>query len=277
MDETYWLVEDIVRVQVVELIIQAVQQAKKRGSKTINPDDLIFLLRHDRARVHRLKAYLSWKEVRRLAKDKDGKPADVADDLMEENSTQPTTQVPMFKQKKVRFGWDPLVQYTSLLTQDDEDEDDEQEAYQDQLSRLKKADDMTAHMNHDEYILYSECRQASFVYKKAKKFREWCSLHLHYDQKLTPDLLDTLGFLSYEMVGKLTEAALQVRKEWEDAKVSSNTRGPNVLPALFDAARDTARPLEPSHVQEAYRRLQLVDPCVDLFGRGSVRTGMVLI
>ena len=38
----------------------------------MSAEDLIFLIRHDRAKVNRLRTYLSWKDVRKHAKDSGG-------------------------------------------------------------------------------------------------------------------------------------------------------------------------------------------------------------
>ena len=42
------------------------------NSRYLSAEDLIFLIRHDRAKVNRLRTYLSWKDVRRHAKDSGG-------------------------------------------------------------------------------------------------------------------------------------------------------------------------------------------------------------
>src|SRR6202451_66955 len=52
---------------------QCTEQASRRGSRSISTDDLIFLIRHDRAKVSRLKTFLSWKDVRKNVKDSDDK------------------------------------------------------------------------------------------------------------------------------------------------------------------------------------------------------------
>ena len=39
------------------------------GVRSISTDDLIFLIRHDKAKVSRLKTFLSWKDVRKNVKD----------------------------------------------------------------------------------------------------------------------------------------------------------------------------------------------------------------
>lgn len=46
--------------------------ASKRGARYLSAEDLIFLIRHDRAKVNRLRTYLSWKDVRKHAKDSGG-------------------------------------------------------------------------------------------------------------------------------------------------------------------------------------------------------------
>ena len=89
--ETVNLVEDIVRSQLIELvrkpscpardpcscvlalqIFQARALANRRGARYLTAEDLIFLIRHDRGKVNRLRTYLSWKDVRKHAKDSGG-------------------------------------------------------------------------------------------------------------------------------------------------------------------------------------------------------------
>lgn len=52
--------------------IRARLLAHRRASRNLAPEDLIFLIRDDRAKVNRLRTYLSWKDVRKNAKDTDG-------------------------------------------------------------------------------------------------------------------------------------------------------------------------------------------------------------
>lgn len=42
-----------------------------RSSRYLSPEDLIFLIRDDRGKVNRLRTYLSWKDVRKRAKEDD--------------------------------------------------------------------------------------------------------------------------------------------------------------------------------------------------------------
>lgn len=52
--------------------MQAKGLATRRGQRYLSAEDLIFLIRHDRGKVNRLRTYLSWKEVRKTAKDSGG-------------------------------------------------------------------------------------------------------------------------------------------------------------------------------------------------------------
>ena len=70
---------------------KALQISDARGNKSIHPEDLIFLTRHDKQTVNRLKLYLSWKDVRKVQKDEVGTGIDVEDievmDEVEEDGT----------------------------------------------------------------------------------------------------------------------------------------------------------------------------------------------
>src|SRR5690242_19241457 len=74
--ETTGMIEEIVRQQVIEMLRQCTEQASRRGSRSISTDDLIFLIRHDQAKVSRLRTFLSWKDVRKNVKDQDDKGAE---------------------------------------------------------------------------------------------------------------------------------------------------------------------------------------------------------
>ena len=95
--ETTTLIEQIVHEQVYEMVSsllpsdsrttelrseqlkRSTATATRRGSRTITQYDLFFLIRHDKAKTSRLKTFLSWKDVRKTARDSDDKGADAAD------------------------------------------------------------------------------------------------------------------------------------------------------------------------------------------------------
>ena len=99
------LVEDIVRAQVLEIVrppvlrcllgahisrraqvIQARQMSAKRGARHISPEDLIFIIRDDKAKVNRLRTYMSWKDVRKNAKEPGGDGKADVDDALDEGA-----------------------------------------------------------------------------------------------------------------------------------------------------------------------------------------------
>ena len=53
--ETTGIIEELVRAQVIEMLTQATTLANRRGVRSISTADLIFLIRHDKAKVSRLK------------------------------------------------------------------------------------------------------------------------------------------------------------------------------------------------------------------------------
>jgi transcription initiation protein SPT3 len=65
-------------------VIQARQLSAKRGARHISPEDLIFIIRDDRAKVNRLRTYMSWKEVRKNAKEPGGDGKADVDDAIDE-------------------------------------------------------------------------------------------------------------------------------------------------------------------------------------------------
>ncbi|KAI7890337.1 transcription initiation factor IID, 18kD subunit-domain-containing protein [Mucor mucedo] len=213
LQESTLLVEDIVRSQVIEIIIQATAQASRRSSRYLSAEDLIFLMRHDRAKVNRLRSFLSWKDVRKNAKDASG---DQVEDVVEETNTG------KLHRSIIKLPWELANQFSDVIVKsmngDDESEDeDELEAYNDSIQRLKDADDVTRAMTREEYVHYSECRQASFTYRKSKRFREWANMSSFVEVKPNDDIVDSLGFLTYEMVSKLTMTAIKIKRDLMEA------------------------------------------------------------
>eukprot|EP00741_Cyanophora_paradoxa_P005607 tig00000912_g5435.t1 len=110
------------------------------------------------------------------------------------------------------------------------------------LRRLKLADELTRRMTRDEYEDYTECRQASFSYKKAKRFREWARF-VEHNIRVADDLIDVLGFLAWETVGRITEAALRAQRD-----AASNPARP---PPVHAPPAPEPGPAEPAQAQEA--------------------------
>ncbi|KYK59310.1 SAGA-like transcriptional regulatory complex subunit Spt3 [Drechmeria coniospora] len=267
--ETTSIIEDIVRQQVIELLRNCTELASRRGSKSISTNDLIFQIRHDQAKVSRLRTFLSWKDVRKNVKDSDDKGAD-ADLAAGDDSVGgvvggggPVDEAAK-KNKKAKVGlpWEPASFFAvEVPERDDEDDEEEDEMNYMTLQRLRKADERTKVMTREEYVTWSEYRQASFTWRKGKRFREWAGFGIVTDSKPSDDIVDILGFLTFEMVATLTEVALKVKEQEDLARAQSGagdsgTKKRKHQQALFDPPSEGKTPVEPRHVQEAFRRFQ---------------------
>ena len=276
--------------------------ATRRGSRTITTNDLFFLIRHDKAKTSRLMTFLSWKDVRKTARDSDDKGADAADAADDAlgggdvagkaplswivqglqhqffviaifmnfvvliwtfagGPTAPIGELTKRSKKKIKLPWDITSFYNEQLPEgDDDDDEEEQEANAATLERLHQADKRTKDMSRDQYVHYSDCRQASFTYKKAKRFREWAGFGVVTDSKPNDDIVDILGFLLYDIVQALTEEALKVKHEEdrpkERAGESDQSKKRKRQTGLFDPPEEGTIPVTTKHVREAFRRLQ---------------------
>ncbi|KAK4134140.1 TFIID-18kDa-domain-containing protein [Trichocladium antarcticum] len=267
--ETTGIIEDIVRQQVIEILRSCTELAARRGSRAMTINDLIFLIRDDAPKVSRLRTFLSWKDVRKNVKDSEDKggeadlgagedpvgggvvPGGPVDDQTKKN-----------KKAKVGLPWEPSSFFAvEVPERDDEEDEEEEEMNHITLQRLRKADERTKAMTKEEYVTWSEFRQASFTYRKGKRFREWAGFAVVTDSKPSDDIVDILGFLTFEMVQTLTEEALRI-KDSEDQyreRTGENAGKKRKLPGgggLFDPPSEGRAPIEPRHVQEAFRRLQ---------------------
>jgi len=262
--ETTGMIEEIVRQQVIEMLRQCTEQASRRGSKSIATDDLIFLIRHDVAKVSRLRTFLSWKDVRKNVKDSDDKGAEP--DIGGTDEPGGPTAGPVVaeakKNKKTKVGlpWEvPSFYSQEVPEREDEEDEDEEEMNYATLQRLKKADERTKIMTKEEYVTWSEYRQASFTFRKTKRFKEWAGFGVVTDSKPNDDIVDILGFLTFEIVQTLTEEALKIKEQEDLGKaVAGGEQAGKKRKAqgLFNPPSEGRTPVEPRHIQEAFRRLQ---------------------
>jgi len=141
------------------------------------------------------------------------------------------------------------------------------------LARLIKNDKRTREMTASEYTTWSECRSASFTYRKKKTFREWCGLGVIADHRARDDVLEILGFLTSEWVQTLTEEALVTKEQETRAFKYDNARqrvgakrkfddmdsGPFWMGGGQDTAGDAIpkTPIQTGHVKRAFDILQI--------------------
>lgn len=221
--------------------------------------------------MSRLRTFLSWKDVRKNVKDSDDKGGDADLGAAEDPVGGVVPGGPVddtakkIKTSKTTLPWEPSSFYNQEVPERDDEEDEEEEAMNHiTLQRLQKADERTKVMTKEEYVTWSEYRQASFTFRKSKRFREWAGFGIVTDSKPSDDIVDILGFLTFEMVQTLTEVALSV-KEQEDVlhraqnggdKAAGGNKKRKLNQGLFDPPSEGRSPIEPRHVTEAFRRLQ---------------------
>ena len=273
---------------------EATALANRRGSKSISVVDLIFQIRHNPAKVSRLKTFLSWKDVRKNVKDSDDKGGGDADAVEFEdagpgvNPAAPQKSTAN-KKAKLMLPWEVQSFYAEQVPErEDEEDEEEEEQNEASLARLAAADERTKNMTKDEYVYWSDCRQASFTFRKGKRFREWAGFGSIIDSKPNDDVVDILGFLTFEIVQTLTEEALKVKAAEDLANKKLNQgRGDSEASkkrkregcSLFEMPEEGRTPVEPKHIREAFRRLQIVPKKYTFMRQGSagVRTPLRMI
>lgn len=300
--ETTSLIEDIVRGQVIEILLQATKTAGMRGTKSIAPEDVIFLIRHDKAKVNRLRTYLSWKDVRKNAKDQESGGTESLIESTETGgagsgaavggTTDSSKMLTKYKKLKIRLPWEIQFifseQHLETAEENEQVDEDEKAATIASLKRLKMADDRTKNMTKEEYVHWSECRQASFTFRKAKRFREWAQISQICDSRPNDDVIDILGFLTFEIVCSLTEEAMTIKQSEERLIQQSLSKSGNLTKELnkrkrkylFDKPDELAKPILPYHIEEAWRRLQTPNfkhKAARSFGGGIIKTRTRLI
>lgn len=106
--------------------------------------------------------------------------------------------------------------------------------------------------------------------------------------KPNDDIIDILGFLTFEMVSTLTETALRVKRDLDKDQIIHNKSlnrpkgnfGDEVENRdvyLFSLPPSEQTALRPSHIHEAFRRLQMLPQPAKNFRGGLVRTKVSLI
>lgn len=199
------------------------------------------------------------------------------------------------KRAKLALPWEETFLYAEQPPERNDEEvvdDNGEEEQKEILARLASADQLTENMTKEEYAYWSECRQASFTFKKTKRFRQWIA----FDKLFTPettttkvsdDIVDVLGFLISEIIKILTEEALAVKAAQDLALIKESNINTDTNAADQDQDRDKEKdrgaaslrkrkrettcsslfhrprgeertPVSSKHVREAFRRLQVI-------------------
>ncbi|GAA5991968.1 hypothetical protein JCM5350_001325 [Sporobolomyces pararoseus] len=205
--------------------IQPQQPQQQQQPVQISIEDVLFVIRQETDKVERLKSYLSWKDVRKKTRaepttttttNTGGGDEDEIDGIEE-----PDKNLKIGK-SLIHLSWelgDPWREYLLDNTSSSNSSSvengiggggvlskEEERAYKINREILREANEMTEKMTREEYEQYSLARQASFVYRKSKKFRDF--LLLDTATTLTDELLDIFGFLAYELVRTLSRVGI---------------------------------------------------------------------
>ncbi|XBW36604.1 hypothetical protein QEN19_002176 [Hanseniaspora menglaensis] len=314
------MIEDIVREEVIKILKEGLSLAVKRKnySSTLNEssmsstsnipplilaEDIIFLMRHDKSQVARLRTYLSWKELRKNSKDQDkdknGGDMKDGDDKDKENKDKDKENKEQqdIKRATINLPWEIQFMFSEQPLINDSDEEDganemdelDTEEFLKSQKKLKQADERTLKMSKEEYVHWSECRQASFTFRKAKRFKEWCNYSKIQEQmgfnpngagggKLSDDVVDVLGFLTFDIVCNITELGIKILKQEEfllKSQVENSERGlfgKHNLLLEFD--------LRPRHIVRAWKQLRKIrfgKSCIRNFSGGRLKNKKIVI
>jgi transcription initiation protein SPT3 len=205
--------EQIVNAQAKALLSKAHEISRLRGSRSVAIEDIVFVLRKDAYKVKKLSNYIFFRDVRRKAK----------------NEAVPikTSEV-----DPLRYDWLPPI--------------NQSEASAEMTNRLKYIDTITGEMTREEYLDFTECRQASFTFRKSKKFRDFLSL----DYRIREDVVDVVGFVSYEMVFEITSLASSIRMQKSRKKSKTSLK----IQGIF-RTQVRKSPITEKDIDEACRRI----------------------
>lgn len=205
------LLEKIVHTNMNRLLTHSYSIKALRCSKYLNVEDICFVLRKSKYKLKRAVSSITYKELRKKINE------DLEDvEVVEED---------------VKFDW--IVEK--------EKDFEEKEPDCEYLMRLKRIDEITSKMSIQEYLEFTECRQASFTYRKHKKFKEFMGI----SEKLKDEVIDVLGVISYEMIGNIVEEGLKIKKNRSTAM--------QVERGLFSGSDKTG--LNEDEIKEACRRI----------------------
>lgn len=325
--ETTTLVENIVHEHVVHMLVTARDLAARRGSARFTVNDLLFQVRHNPARIGRLRNFLRWRRIRKTAtkmtekKPGDGGEPDADDDaeaiLAEESGGEadmmdggaeaalPLGPSPATKSGAMDIFAPPLPWSVASLFPHSHDvlqgidieDDDEEDTVplepagsggglpslvvvvrscrnpNSRLARLLKDDERTRDMTSAEYAAWSDARTGgSFLLRKKQLFREWTGLGVIADYKASEEVPGILGFLVSEWVQSITEEALRIKRQEDEAGLSRAKNPPRAARKVVqvdllaewedddddDDAVNTTTCIGPRHVRAAVERLLVV-------------------
>ncbi|XP_073254991.1 transcription initiation protein SPT3 homolog isoform X3 [Porites lutea] len=234
------LIEEIVHSQMASLVVRAAEVTNMRGGRFMSVEDIIFLMRKDKEKLRRLIRYLNFKDM----KNKSQKQTSQDDDEVLEVSA---SEMKGNKRRKVCYDFISSIDQTGELVAlfDDDDVDEVKQERNERAERLSRT------LDPQQYMEFTECRQANFN-KKAGKFKEWLDCASLIDMKPNTPVMEVLSFLAYETVGQIVDLALLVKKDLEGGDMMTQVMPPvSILSesqsSVATAATVTSTPSTPNH------------------------------
>ena len=253
--------------------------AARRGSRVFSNDDLIFQIRHDTPRVERVRNFLAWKAIRKTVKDTDEKDALANEGFIDDEDVAQTedTSTNRANVPSVNLPWDIGSFFSVQIPDSRRDDTVESATNKDTLEVLRRNDARTRDMTVEEYKTWSEYRHASFTWRKSKRFREWSGLGVIAEHKPNDDSLDILGYLTSEMVQRLTIKALEIQKadslqqvDTANSQMTNSNEQQGTLDGLFLGPTSKREPINERHIRIAFQTMQVVPKRRSVLSRGPI-------
>nr|CAD7572471.1 unnamed protein product [Timema californicum] len=202
-----YLIEDIVKEQLHHILCKAVEVCDLRGTKVIQLEELIFLMRKNRVKIHRLLSYLRVKDMKNM----NGESVNVDSE-----------SVPLEELKQKNTEYQTCLSFLKKIDNTGELTDMNYQPFDKIMyERNMRADKTAQSLDEANYMIFTQARRASFVHSKnAEKFTDWVQSFWKSPEspKIHAKSNIILGYLSKETVAEIVDLAMLVRK---DASVNS--------------------------------------------------------
>eukprot|EP00794_Sanderia_malayensis_P000383 gene383-1016_t len=246
------LVEDIVRQQMSNLLVQTADVTSMRGGKFMSIDDILFLLKKDKDKLRRVIRYLDFRD----SKLRTQKSVSQDEDEALESSSGETGKADN-KRLKLAYDFISSIDNTGELVALFDEEGYVDHARQERLDRAER---IAENLDHQSFVEFTEAKQVNFN-KKAGKFKEWLDISSLIDVKPSGAVMEILSFIAYETIGQIVDLALLVKQDQERTNIVSScmpsfvnprTTSPSKAPSLSTTLKSTAiSSVTPSHTPPA--------------------------
>nr|CAD7446333.1 unnamed protein product [Timema bartmani] len=209
--ESALLVESVVHNQLQLIILKASEGARRRNSDIITQEDILFLMRKNKLKVHRLLRYLG---VTQLDLNNINFHS-MYPKFTTEDCARHEDHIPIKRRKKLALEFFESIDITGELLYLDKQPFDFVKH-----ERRARAELMSRVLSDEEYSIFSSAQRSSFGLAKnqgyaPKRFNDW--LRLKWEDKESPKLAvgvtDLLGYLAHETVCEIVDLALLVRQD----------------------------------------------------------------